>query len=345
MKGSLPLILGIFGTFAFSWTGLTLIPNAQIGHLDPQMDEEGNDAYPAPKSGLAERGRKIYAANGCVYCHSQQVRADYAGSDIERKWGERRSAPRDYIFERPVLLGKRRLGPDLANIGKRAPAEEPARSRSTAAQRQMPARPRRRIPRLQQLPVPLRPAALRPLRSCGAGCIARSGGRRCQSGCGSSSSLCSGSRGGHACAGRPCTRRCSLHSRIAQGAPDAAGTETAAPAPVIATADVATADKGEPAFIPPPGITATFTIRAVLRIPTCPLTASSTRSAGSAASARRMRFNSGQRRAARRLGNCPELRCEMPRRLSHVARSIAPLEGSQRRCACARCRPLPKAAK
>jgi cytochrome c oxidase cbb3-type subunit 2 len=73
---------------------------------------------------MADRGRRIYAANGCVYCHSQQVRADYAASDIDRKWGERRSAPRDYLFERPVVLGKMRLGPDLSNIGKRAPVEE-----------------------------------------------------------------------------------------------------------------------------------------------------------------------------------------------------------------------------
>jgi cbb3-type cytochrome oxidase cytochrome c subunit len=124
MKGILPLFLGIFGTFAFSWAGLILIPNAQIGHLDPQMDEDGNDAYPAPKSGMADRGRKIYAANGCVYCHSQQVRADYAASDIDRKWGDRRSAPRDYIFERPALLGKMRMGPDLSNVGKRAPVED-----------------------------------------------------------------------------------------------------------------------------------------------------------------------------------------------------------------------------
>src|SRR5437660_7512222 len=124
MKGFVPLVLGIFGTFAFSWVGLILIPNLQIGHLDPQMDEEGTDVYPAPKSGMADRGRKIYAANGCIYCHSQQVRADYAASDIDRKWGERRSAPRDYIFARPVLLGKMRMGPDLSNIGKRAPVEE-----------------------------------------------------------------------------------------------------------------------------------------------------------------------------------------------------------------------------
>lgn len=133
MKGIGALFLGIFGTFAFSWAGLVLIPNYQIGHLDPQVDEDGNDPYPAPKSGMADRGRRIYAANGCVYCHSQQVRADYAASDLERtrdvdpkkpKWAERRSAPRDYLFERPVMLGKTRLGPDLANIGKSAPSED-----------------------------------------------------------------------------------------------------------------------------------------------------------------------------------------------------------------------------
>ena len=104
MKGLLPLFLGIFGTFAFSWMGLIFIPNLQIGHLDPQMEEDGTDVYPMPRSGMAERGRKIYAANGCNYCHTQQVRADYAGSDIDRKWGERRSAPRDYIFDRPGLV-------------------------------------------------------------------------------------------------------------------------------------------------------------------------------------------------------------------------------------------------
>jgi cbb3-type cytochrome oxidase cytochrome c subunit len=124
MKGLVPLFLGIFGTFAFSWVGLTVIPNWQIGHLNPQSDEEGTDIYPMPQSGMVQQGAHVYAANGCIYCHSEQVRADYAGADIERKWGDRRSAPRDYVFERPVFLGKMRMGQDLANIGARAPKEE-----------------------------------------------------------------------------------------------------------------------------------------------------------------------------------------------------------------------------
>jgi cbb3-type cytochrome oxidase cytochrome c subunit len=134
MKGLVPLFIGLFGIFAFSWVGLTVIPNWQIGALNPQTDEEGTDAYPTPKSGMADRGRRIYAANGCIYCHSQQIRPDYASADVDRvrdagpspraKWAERRSAPRDYIFDRPVVLGQERMGPDVANIGKAAPTEE-----------------------------------------------------------------------------------------------------------------------------------------------------------------------------------------------------------------------------
>ena len=138
MKGLAPLFFGIFGTFAFSWIGLTVIPTWQIGHLNPESDEEGTDIYPRPQSGMFDRGAHVYAANGCVYCHSQQVRADYIADDIERKWGNRRSAPRDYIFERPVFLGKMRMGQDLADIGARAPAPEespsPAGAASPAAQ-------------------------------------------------------------------------------------------------------------------------------------------------------------------------------------------------------------------
>lgn len=136
MRGLAPLFLGLFGTFAFSWVGLTVIPNFQIGHLEPQSDEEGTDVYPVPQSGMVERGRHVYVANGCFYCHSQQVRADYAAADIDRKFGERRSAPRDYIFQRPVQLGKERMGPDLSNEGKRSPAAEespaPASAPATA---------------------------------------------------------------------------------------------------------------------------------------------------------------------------------------------------------------------
>ena len=146
MKGLIPLFVGLFGTFTFSWIGLTVIPNHQIGALNPQMDEEGTDIYPMPQSGMVLQGRQVYAANGCIYCHSRQLRPDYASADLDRerdagpsprpKWGARRSAPRDYVFDRPLLLGEERMGPDLADLAKAAPGTEenlPAPAASTPA--------------------------------------------------------------------------------------------------------------------------------------------------------------------------------------------------------------------
>lgn len=162
MKGLMPLFLGLFGTFAFSWFGLTVVPNIQIGALNPQASpDDENDIYPMPQSGMVQHGREIYAANGCIYCHSRQLRADYVSNDLERerdagssprpKWGARRSAPRDYVFDRPLLLGEERMGPDLADLGKAAPSSEesptaapanaPAASPAAAAQSPPPAKP------------------------------------------------------------------------------------------------------------------------------------------------------------------------------------------------------------
>ncbi len=115
----LPLLfLGITGTFLSAWLGLVMAPLVQIGGMTAFEDEDGN-VIPPPPSGLAIRGQDVYAANGCVYCHSQQVRPEHAGSDINRGWGTRPSRPRDYIYEKRNTLGTMRTGPDLTNIGQR----------------------------------------------------------------------------------------------------------------------------------------------------------------------------------------------------------------------------------
>ena len=43
------------------------------------------------------------------------------GPDIARGWGFRQSVAADYLYDQPVQLGSLRAGPDLANIGVRAP--------------------------------------------------------------------------------------------------------------------------------------------------------------------------------------------------------------------------------
>lgn len=122
---SLPkLFIGIFIAFASAWVGLVVMPFVTLGQLQPELDEDTGQLKPPGFGGLAEQGSKVYAAQGCMYCHSQQIRPEYAGSDIARGWGLRRTVPRDYIGEKPVFLGTMRTGPDLTNIGRRQPSEE-----------------------------------------------------------------------------------------------------------------------------------------------------------------------------------------------------------------------------
>jgi cytochrome c oxidase cbb3-type subunit II len=119
-----PLIfLGIFFTMSLSWLGLVLGPQLQIGSQQPEPNEKTGQLYPQARSGIAHQGAEIYRANGCYYCHSQQVAPDKSGYDFERGWGERRTVAADYLFESPVMAGSQRVGPDLANIGFRQPDE------------------------------------------------------------------------------------------------------------------------------------------------------------------------------------------------------------------------------
>lgn len=113
------IFLGIFLTIASSWLGLVLAPQLQFGRQQEIKIEETGEVYPPVRPGLAQQGMEIYKANGCIYCHTQQVRTEGYGADIARNWGQRRTVTRDYLHDKPVMLGTMRTGPDLANIGVR----------------------------------------------------------------------------------------------------------------------------------------------------------------------------------------------------------------------------------
>jgi cbb3-type cytochrome c oxidase subunit II len=64
------------------------------------------------RSAKENAGRAIYIANGCVYCHSQSIRAIDWGLGAERI-----AQAGDYVADRPILLGSQRTGPDLSQEG------------------------------------------------------------------------------------------------------------------------------------------------------------------------------------------------------------------------------------
>lgn len=123
MNRTFLLALGIFLTIGASLTGFVIIPNWQFKELKP-VAKSGGLQYPEVYFGDTHKGREVYIAQGCIYCHSQQVRMKGYGADIRRGWGNRRSVPRDYIFDSPHQLGTMRTGPDLASIGARQPSRD-----------------------------------------------------------------------------------------------------------------------------------------------------------------------------------------------------------------------------
>ena len=135
MDRGMVIFVGALLTFSSSWLGLVLYPYWQLQNEQPYAASPTEDPYPRKLEGKALAGMKVYQANGCMYCHSQQVRSEKfgnwwengemkTGADIKRGWGLRRTVSRDYLHDRPILLGTMRTGPDLANIGARQPSRD-----------------------------------------------------------------------------------------------------------------------------------------------------------------------------------------------------------------------------
>lgn len=111
------IFLGAFAALSMSYTALAILPTLQLATIEPSP---GRIAYTDQQA----RGREVYLREGCLYCHSQQVRPEGFGADIARGWGPRGSLPGDYVYDRPHLLGTMRTGPDLHDIATRQPSRD-----------------------------------------------------------------------------------------------------------------------------------------------------------------------------------------------------------------------------
>ncbi|MEP6627958.1 MAG: cbb3-type cytochrome c oxidase subunit II [Ginsengibacter sp.] len=108
--------------------GLFLSLTILVAIIPAIYNQDNNAPLPGAQqlSGDALKGKAIYVANGCVGCHTQQVR----NIDMDKVWGDRPSIAADYAaihrtdFWRntATLMGTERTGPDLTNIGARQPS-------------------------------------------------------------------------------------------------------------------------------------------------------------------------------------------------------------------------------
>lgn len=114
------LVITALGVFLFLSIGIAVIPAFQMEEYGPLPDQ--------PKMTQEEiLGQKVYIAEGCVACHTQQVR----NIEMDKMWGKRPTVAEDYYYSKqrmdvwrqtPSILGSERTGPDLTDIGNRQPS-------------------------------------------------------------------------------------------------------------------------------------------------------------------------------------------------------------------------------
>ncbi|MEO6682537.1 MAG: cbb3-type cytochrome c oxidase subunit II [Ginsengibacter sp.] len=108
--------------------GLFLVLTTLVAILPAFHNQANNAPLPGtlPMTEMEAKGKRIYIGEGCVGCHTQQVR----NLEMDKQFGSRPSVAADYATSTRVdfwrnsgtLMGTERTGPDLINIGNRQPS-------------------------------------------------------------------------------------------------------------------------------------------------------------------------------------------------------------------------------
>jgi len=116
----------LFGTATIFFVGLTIL----VAIMPAIRNQDNNQPLPGAVelSPDAAKGKALFIANGCVACHTQQVR----NVDMDKMWGSRPSLAADYADNHrtdiwrntATLMGTERTGPDLTDIGNRQPSKD-----------------------------------------------------------------------------------------------------------------------------------------------------------------------------------------------------------------------------
>jgi cytochrome c oxidase cbb3-type subunit 2 len=116
----------LFRTAFLFFAALTVL----VAILPALNNQKNNKPLPGAVqlSADAVKGKNLYIANGCVACHTQQVR----NIDMDKMWGSRPSMAADYAAIKrtdtwrntATLMGTERTGPDLTDIGTRQPSKD-----------------------------------------------------------------------------------------------------------------------------------------------------------------------------------------------------------------------------
>ncbi len=102
----------VFGAMIVFWSVVFVVVALPYLTFRPPQSADAR-----PLTAQEEAGRRLYAANGCNYCHTQYLRAqDWTGVGSFRTVGRVAQAG-DYYYQQSPMLGSERTGPDLSQEG------------------------------------------------------------------------------------------------------------------------------------------------------------------------------------------------------------------------------------
>ena len=115
----------------YSIAGLLFLTLTYVTVIMPALQNQKNNAPlpgSTPLSGDALAGKSVYVAEGCVGCHSQQVR----NVKMDKMFGSRPGIASDYanlkrmnIWQNTAtVMGTERTGPDLTNVAERQSSKD-----------------------------------------------------------------------------------------------------------------------------------------------------------------------------------------------------------------------------
>lgn len=114
----------LFGTILFGFVALSYV--VAVAPAISVQQHTRPLAGSRPLDALEREGLEVYLSEGCVYCHTQQVRPlpqdtlHYGRASVADDYA--RLAPTDLWRQTPRVLGSERTGPDLSGVGTRQPS-------------------------------------------------------------------------------------------------------------------------------------------------------------------------------------------------------------------------------
>jgi cytochrome c oxidase cbb3-type subunit 2 len=82
MKTGFGVFFAVAVTLGLSWLGFVVAPAVQLGSAKQTTVLISGDTWPQQRTGEATLGQQVYRANGCVACHTTQMRQDGIVCDV-----------------------------------------------------------------------------------------------------------------------------------------------------------------------------------------------------------------------------------------------------------------------